>query len=135
MLAPGLYQGPWNGVTGEGNPTIWVVENGTKRGITSWDNLFVEFGPNAIDAVHRNTSPAALDALTTLPPIYSPSPRALPGESGGILSTLADTVGNIFGVPISGGGTLTIGNQTIPGNMWMWFALALVLVFVLARRG
>jgi len=39
-----------------------------------------------------------------------------------------------FNLPVSGGGTLTFGNQQIPGNLWLWVGAILLVVVILVRK-
>lgn len=90
-----------------GSPHVFHVENGTKRWIKDPAQGFAEFGPDFWSQVQE--APA------------------------GSLNALSWS-GDIFGVPWSGGGTFTIGNQRIPGNVWLWVVAALVVVFFLSRK-
>jgi hypothetical protein len=92
----------------EDKPEVYYVDGSTIRWIPTQQEVFDEFGTGAYSQVTTVPSRAALDNLI---------PRGL------------------FGIPgISGGGTISFGNQQIQGSIWLWLGLAALAAYFLLRR-
>lgn len=102
----GLFQVP-------GTEPVYYISGNAKRHIPNPTALITEFGQDAWGMIKPITA-AQLAAIGTV------------GQFGQAV--------NNFNVPgVSGGGTISFGNQQVKGSIWTWLALAAVAVLVLPR--